>query len=161
MKEHLLKIDWFLASKEDSAYFWDNYDDSYEFMLDLEDKNYTLLDSEGEFIIPKKPVVIQFKGLGDFFEDYCHEVGEELISDIKDETVKNYIIDYINSELNPQFSFGQLLEAIQFKQPVDGTFFLVFKINTYKSNHPEDPVEYDMDVKCVGVLGKHVKLVYK
>lgn len=161
MKEELVKISWYLADDSDAENFWDDYDDNCEYLLDLEDKNHTLLDKEGEFMIPKKPVVITFEGITEFFKEFVYELGEELICDMRDNTVKNYIIDYINSELNPHFSFGQLLEAINFTQPENGEFFLVFKVYSYQSNHPEDPVEYDMDVKCVGVLGKHVKLVYK
>lgn len=46
------------------------------------------------------------------------------------------------------------------KVPEEGEFIIVFTLKTYKSNHYEDPTEYDMDLESIGILGEDVKLEY-
>lgn len=88
-----------------------------------------------------------------FFDHYIGDAGSEFFTnDIKIMTI---VKDHIYDKLTPT------LKKIFWKQPNDGDFIMVFDIQAFQSNHPEDPVEYDLNVTPIGILGDQVKLVYK
>ena len=154
----LLHVKWNLVKpKGDFSEWLDNVmlDDNCEKLLDLGNKHYTLLDNTGEYTRLIKPVQIQFFGISEFWNEYCLDIGEELIVG----EVKEFIIDYINKQINFDFDLSKLLRIGPRDWPNNGEFILVFDVNTFIDYNPCSSTEYDMNINCLGVLEEHVKLV--
>lgn len=82
--------------------------------------------------------------------------GNYLVSEIGYDvfTEENYkvMVDYIRGLQNPKF---------EYTKPSEGEFIVVVKINSWQSNSYYDPVEYDMSIDFLGILGREVKLTYE
>ena len=95
---------------------------------------------------------ISIYGMDEFMRGYISDVGKE---DVIDELALPMIVDHIKSLLNPKLPISLMIGP-----PTFGDFILVYNVISSQTNHPEDPVEYDLNVDCVGILGKQVKFVY-
>lgn len=91
---------------------------------------------------------------------YANDLQQDLGFDVFDGEDLEKIIKYIEEEQYPPFDKGQLFISPEWKKPECGEFIIVLKVDSWKSNHPEDPEEWDMEIEFLGKLGKEVKLVY-
>jgi hypothetical protein len=92
-----------------------------------------------------------------FFDNYIHEVNFE---DIISNDVVDLLKKHLTHELTPKLNLKEVGKIKYWKKPDYGEIILVFKINSFKSNHPEDPEEWDLLVDCIGILGEQVTLKY-
>ncbi len=139
MKEILINIDWRLI----------------DFDEDLEDNILQSNETEIEYD-DDKVLIIKFYGLDSSAKFWVHELGRDAFDEYAIDFIKNHVKKLI--EYEPTLS--DVLKSERWIIPKDGEFILVLKINSYRSNHPLDPEEWDMDIETIGVLGDQVKLVY-
>lgn len=135
MKEHLVKIQWFTSDgskiTEDNEWFEVNYDESTDEVL-----------------------FIKLEGLTEMTEMLIYESGWDFLNDEDYKKIREHIIS-IND-----ISKKSINELLNFKHQYNGEFFVVVHIDGFKSNHPEDPTEWDIKTTFLGVLGKDVKFSY-
>jgi hypothetical protein len=119
-----------------------------------------LAASEMQIFFEKNtPVIIDIKSCDLFFDQYLDDVGYDEV--INSEALA-FIIPHIQNHLIPdikKLTFSEMLRST----PCDyGNLILVFEVNSFETkNHPEDPVEYDLTVECLGILDDQLEIVNK
>lgn len=100
-------------------------------------------------------ILIDIQGVGDVISEFINQSGYDVFNEKDFELFKTHI----KSELDPKYGVKDLKKSLHWKRPTAGYFIVVMKINGFQSNHPLDPEEWDVDVKCLGILGREIKLV--
>lgn len=133
--EHfLVLIDWIIVDAIDVD------DDEYEYEL--------VYDGETD-----KVALITLKGIGTLSSDFISDIGY----DILDEDALNSIRAYIKKETTKDLSLREIIHDV--KQPTNGEFIVMLRIDGCSSSNPETGLEGDIDLKYVGILGEDVKLI--
>lgn len=89
------------------------------------------------------------------------DVGVSIFDGIEDdELMKKHLVSGLTRILNPPSpkDLSDIMVNLIWKKPTFGEFFLVFDVNSFQCNHPQDPEEWDMTVDCVGVLDHDYKI---
>jgi hypothetical protein len=137
MKESLIRVEWVIESEpsEDGK--------TRKYWIEIDHNEET-----------NEVITVDLTGLDSNSEYWIESVGTDIL------TKEDYDIirDHIKEIINPS-DLGTLIKRIG-KPIKQGDFFIVVSFDDYQSNHPLDPVEWDVDINFLGILGKQVKLVY-
>jgi len=151
--------------KEMVHIFWHCADDDGNFNFHEEENEDFVIDlSTGKIYTPDEEI----GELDDpyFFTtsagtNFMHEMISEDGSFLHDELTGKWLAEAIKKEITEPTLTGGILRLHKWKKPHHGELTLIYDINSYQCNHPLDPVEWDMDIDCVGSLGNNYELVEK
>ena len=148
MSEHLIHINWatVTSTKEAEAFnssYWQEFDEIY----------------------PDKSLLIGLSGVDSFASALLSDSGD----DIFDKKAYEAIIDYIKNEIDPKpidvvdgkVDLWAAIRDAKREKPTTGELIVVIDVNSWQSNHPQDPEEWDMSIDFLGILGREVKLTYE
>lgn len=133
VKEHLIKVNWICTDVENVKNDW------FEIYY---------WEARDEIFY------ISFEGLTQLSSELVKESGWDFFNDADYKRICEYILS-INDT-----SKKTLSEMLYFKQQNRGEFFVVVHIDGFKTNYPEDPEEWDVKTKFLGILGEDVKFSY-
>jgi len=152
--------------KEMVHIFWHCADDDGNFnFYEQENEEYVIDLSTGKIYTPDEEI----GELGDpyFFTTSVgsrtmYDLIKEDSSFLHDELTGKWLTDAIKEEITePDLTGTNIFRFHKWKKPHHGELTLIYEINSYQSNHPLDPEEWDMDINCLGSLGKNYELVEK
>lgn len=152
MKE-MVHIFWHCADEDGNFNF--NEEDNEDYVIDLvTEKIYSPSDEIGEI---DDPYFFTTSAGTNFMHEMIHEDDEFLT----DELSGKWLAEAIKKQITePTLSDG-IIRLMKWKRPHHGELTLIYNINSYQCNHPQDPEEWDMDIDCVGSLGVNYDLVEK
>jgi hypothetical protein len=98
--------------------------------------------------------VIRLVGLDDMSKIMVSEHGLDLFHDEDYPIMVDYIKEIRGRKYIP------LKDLLNYETPNNGSFYIVLTYESWQSNRFDDPVEWDEEIKFVGILGESVKLMY-
>jgi hypothetical protein len=143
---------------------WCCGDENGDFMNDSSSN-----DTEYVADIATGKIYDEYEDIGDLDDPYyftavgVSESMRELISMdnsfLTDELSEKWLIPAIKQQITePKFTNGNIF-TLNWKKPNFGEVTLVYEVESFQCNHPQDPVEWDTTIDCVGALGLNYDLV--
>lgn len=153
MGKHLVQINWFAPNENGDLLAGD--DSSNELVADLSTgKIYGQYDDIGEV---DDPYFFYASGIGGVMSELIRE-DESFLTD---ELTEKWLIEAIKQQLTePKLEDG-IIRLMNWKKPHFGEVTLIYELNSFQSNHPLDPVEWDVTIDCIGALGLNYELIEK
>ena len=150
--KEIVNVFWHCADDDGNFNFYE--EENEDFVIDLTTgKIYTPSDDIGELDDPY------------FFttsagSNFMHEMISEDGSFLSDELTEKWLTQAIKKQITePDLTGTKIIRLHKWVKPHHGEISLIYEIDSFQSNHPLDPVEWDMTIDCVGSLGDNHKIV--